>query len=102
MIITFKDIFKNLTKPQRREQIVQIDLDALVGIFKPMPKDLYYRTEKGLPDDARITGIHMDNITRTLCIVVESKEFSVVPDGYVPPTAEITFSNHWLPKAKGE
>ncbi len=67
------------TPPERRAGTIAVTADALLGLFQ-LDGTKTLRME-GVPEDARVAGMWVDEGTQTLHIAIESKELPVVTEG---------------------
>ena len=90
-------LFKKESPKENRLAIIEVTAEALLGLFQLDGKSLL-RME-GVPADARVQDMWVDNLSRTLYICIESEECPLVTEGSaissICVTAQVT---EWVPQ----
>lgn len=76
------------TPPERRVATIEVTADALLGLFQ-LDGTKTLRME-GVPEDAKVYSMWIDDATQILHIAIESKELPIVTEGTMPQSIYVT------------
>ena len=90
-------LFQKEPPKENRIAVIEVTAEALLGLFQLDGKRVL-RME-GVPADARVEGMWVDNATRTLHICIESEECPLVTEGAAIPSIYVTvYVNERVPQ----